>query len=68
MRNSQGLTLLLEVSLPTLVESFLSTPVSPLEAASLVLHLPSTSGQPKFLHPSLQVIITMARIVIAPIF
>ena len=30
--------LLLEVSLPALAESFLSTPVSSLEAASLVLH------------------------------
>lgn len=43
-------------------------PVSPLEAASLTLHLPPTLGQPESLHPSLQVMTTMAIIVIALIF
>lgn len=37
--------MLLTASLPALVASFLSTLVSPLEAASLVLHLPPTLGQ-----------------------
>ena len=39
--------MVLAASLPALVESFLSTLVSPLEAASLVLHLPPTLGQQK---------------------
>ena len=50
--DSQGLTFLREVSLPALIQSSISTPVSPLEAASLPLHPAPTLGQPKFPHPS----------------
>lgn len=51
--------LLLRASVSVLVESFISNPVSPLEAASLIF--PPLPCQPKFLHPSAQVMITVAK-------
>lgn len=63
--DSQGFMLVLAAPLPALVESFISTPVSPPEAASLIPHLPPRSSQPEFLHPLRQVITTIAITVIA---